>query len=115
MKTKPLRPSLRENKRYVVYEVLSKADIEDPSTISKSIQRSFQTLGGQISLGEAGLMFVHYDARSHRGIVRVKNSHVDMLKGSLLFIEKIENKNVILRSVGVSGILNKAKKKWVCG
>ena len=38
---------------------------------------------------------------------------VDEIKSALTFVQKINNKDVILKSVGVSGILNKAKERYL--
>jgi ribonuclease P/MRP protein subunit POP5 len=117
MKTKSLSPTLREQKRYLVYEVVSKAKIDESSSISSSITNHMRDFVGTLGLGEAGLIFLNnkYNKELQRGIVRVENHYLDKLRASLLYIEKIENKNVIVRSVGASGVLNKAINKYLSG
>ncbi len=48
-----------------------------------------------------------------KGIIRVGNKHVNELKAALTFIEKINNQKVIVKSIGVSGILKKAKQRYL--
>ena len=112
MKTKPLRPSLREKKRYLVFEVISKTPIKDEKSICSSIKTGFSQLFGQVGLGEAGLIFLNkkYNSSKQRGLVRVDHKNLDKLRASLAIIKSIENKHVIVRSIMASGVLNKAQK-----
>ena len=48
-----------------------------------------------------------------KGIIKVNHKHVDELKSALTLIEKINNKKVIVKSLGVSGILNKAEQRYL--
>ena len=112
-KLKPLLPSLREKKRYLAYEIISKdkldlfADIDD---VSDSILCASMDCMGDFGMANAGIMVLKdkYDSKSQRGLVRVANKSVDNLKASLAFITSIKNNEVIVRSVGVSGIMKKA-------
>ncbi|MFP4112198.1 MAG: Rpp14/Pop5 family protein [Candidatus Woesearchaeota archaeon] len=115
MKTKPLSPTLRERKRYLVYEVISESDIGDVYRISDSIKNSMKSYIGEKDLGKAGLYFLNhkFNRKLNRGIVRVENNHIDNLRSSLALVEKIDEDPVIVRSVGVSGILKKAEEKFL--
>lgn len=70
---------------------------------------------GQLGVAKAGIQILPdcWNPESQRGIIRVGHKHVNELKASLTFVEKINNKEVILKSIGVSGILNKAKKRYL--
>ena len=115
MKVKPLRPTLRERKRYLVYEVISKNDTIEPMQISNAISGSVKTYVGELGLANCGLIFLNdkFNSDMQRGIVRVNHEMTDTLKASLTFINKIDNKNVILRSIGTSGIMKKAIDKYL--
>ncbi|MBI2647534.1 hypothetical protein HYW99_03585 [Candidatus Woesearchaeota archaeon] len=113
-KLKQILPSLREKKRYLVFEVISKEGISDFEALSNAIWQCSLQLLGQLGVAKSGLMVLtnKWNQKLQRGIIKVNHKHVDALKASFIFARKIENKEVILRSIGVSGILNKAEKKY---
>ena len=114
-KLKPVLPSLREKKRYLVFEIISKEKISDAGAVSDAVYSSSLQFLGQFGTAKAGIMVLNnkWNPKFQRGIIKVSHKHVDAVKAALIFTKKIENKDVILRSVGVSGILNKAEKKFL--
>jgi ribonuclease P/MRP protein subunit POP5 len=111
---KPLLPSLKEKKRYVVFEVMCDAQIAD-NTAYDEIERQLHTYVGDLGVAQAGLQFIRerWDNTRKRGIARVNHTSVDLLRASFVFIESMKNKKVIVRSLGVSGILAKAHQKYL--
>ncbi len=114
-KIKPLLPSLREKKRYLVFEIISKTKINNLNSISKAIFQSCHDFLGQMGLAKAGILILNdkFNKEKQRGIIRVNNKMVNHLKGSLCFVKEIDNQEVIIKSVGVSGILKKAQNKFI--
>ncbi len=115
-KIKPLLPTLREKKRYLVYEVISQNNITN-TDLSKPILNQFSRLYGETGLAGAGLIFINdkYNKSLNRGMVRVAHNYVKNLKAALAFVNEIDGNKSILRSVGVSGILRKAESKYLAG
>ena len=74
---------------------------------------SLQLLG-QLGVAKAGIIALpnKWNSKLQRGIIKVSHKHVDALRAALIFANKIDNSDVIFRSVGVSGILNKAVNKF---
>ena len=116
-KIKPLLPTLREKKRYLVYETISQKNMPNPESINMSIINQFSLIYGQVGLAGAGIMFINdkYNTSLNRGMIRVAHNYVKHLRASLAFINKIDGNKSIIRSVGVSGILKKAESKYVAG
>ncbi|MBI2660006.1 ribonuclease P protein component 2 [Candidatus Woesearchaeota archaeon] len=114
-KLKPVLPSLREKKRYLAFEVISTEKIKDADLVSDAIMDASLKFLGQIGVAKAGLMVLNnkWDAQTQRGIMKVGHKHVDGVKASLIFASKINNKDAIFRSLGVSGILRKAESKYL--
>jgi ribonuclease P/MRP protein subunit POP5 len=115
VKIKPILPSLREKKRYLVFEIISKNRIKSFPSISRAIwDYSLQFLGEK-GVAQAGIWLLpdKYNPQTQRGLVRVNNKYVNDLKSVLTLIDQIENKEVIVRSVGVSGILKKAETRYL--
>lgn len=111
MKNKPLLPSLKEKKRYVAFEIISKSRIRAFSKITESIYTSARTFAGDLGLAAMGLQVLPEKySEDQKGILRVSSSHVDELKAALSLVDEIDGEEVIMRSLGVSGMLNKAEK-----
>ena len=114
-KIKPMLPSLREKKRYLVFEIISKQKIDNFNLVEKSIMNNALTFLGQLGIAKAGAMMLKdkWNKELQRGIIRINHKHVDEMKAALTLIKKIENNDVVVKSVGVSGILNKAENKYL--
>jgi ribonuclease P/MRP protein subunit POP5 len=111
-KIKPILPTLREKKRYLMFEILSKSKIKDFSRVSSAIWASSLSFLGEWGAAKAGILMLpdKYNAKTQRGIIKVNHKYVNELKASLVLIKRIEDDDVIIRSVTVSGILKKAAK-----
>ncbi|MBI3035858.1 hypothetical protein HYY71_06065 [Candidatus Woesearchaeota archaeon] len=114
-KLKPILPSLREKKRYLVFEVISKERIEDPGKISNAVWNCSLKFLGLLGAAKAGIMVLSnkWDSSLQRGIIKVSHKHVDAVKAALAFAGKIDNADIIFRSLGVSGILRKAENRYL--
>ena len=114
-KIKPLLPSLREKKRYLVYEVASRNKFNDALHVNKAILEAAKGFLGNLGMAKAGIIPMNdqWDEGMQRGVIRVNNRHVDNLKASLVFAGSIDGKEAIVRSIGASGILKKAKQKYL--
>lgn len=114
-KLKPVLPSLREKKRYIVFEVISKERINDINLVSSAISRCSLQFLGQLGAAKAGIMMLNnkWNPALQRGVIKVSHKHVDAAKAALTFANRIDNADVIFRSVGVSGILRKAEQKFL--
>ncbi len=108
---KSLLPSLKEKKRYVAFEVISDERVNN-SEAYVAIKESMLKFIGELGMAKAGLQFVpeKWDGKKQRGIARVSHTSAELLKASFVFITKINNKKAMVRSLGVSGILNKAQR-----
>lgn len=56
-----------------------------------------------------------YNAKRQRGLIRVAHTGLDTLRASLALVQKVGDDDAIVRSLGASGILMKAHKKFVEG
>jgi len=110
---KSLLPSLKEKKRYLVFEAIpvnSKLNIKQ--SLLNSVMTKIKNLLGVFESAKAGIMPIEFNKSTNKGIIRVNNQYVDKVKSTLLFINEIESQQVIIRSVGISGMINKAKTKF---
>jgi len=114
-KIKPLLPSLREKKRYLAYEVISNSKFNDAVHVNKAILNAANEFLGNLGMARAGIIPINdkWNENTQRGLLRVNNKHVNGLKASLIFVKNIDGKEVIVKSVGASGILRKAQQKYL--
>lgn len=110
-KIKPLLPALREKKRYLVYEVISDTKM-NLSNIKENIKRKVMIFMGELGYSKAGIMFLDKD-KENKGIIRVSSKYLDHLKTALILIKDLNNQNVVIKTVGVSGMLNKAINNYL--
>lgn len=111
MRLKPLLSSLKKKKRYVAFEVISENKISYADTTSAIIE-NYKKYYGLMGMAKSNLMVME-DWKNQKGIIAINNKCVDELKGSLTLIKNINNHNVIVRSIGTSGILNKARERYL--
>ena len=67
---------------------------------------------GIFGLGKAGLM----DTRlynKNKGMLKINHKYVDHLRTAMMYIREIQNTKVLVHAIGVSGILKKAKNKYM--
>ena len=114
-KLKPLLPSLREKKRYLVYEIIAKNTLSSYQQVADTINYTALQFLGELGYGNAGVMLLNdqWDSEMQRGIIKVSHLYVEHLRTALMLINSINNEEVIVRTVGISGILKKAKRKYL--
>jgi len=112
-KNKALMPSLREKKRYIAVEIISKSKIGF-NMVHDALYQSMNHFMGTKTMSEAGIILFkeRYNSDLQKGILRVNNKYVDDVKASLCFL-RVGDKKVMARSLGVSGILKKANAKYI--
>ena len=102
---KPLLPTLRERKRYLAFEVLSEKELQW-AMIKKAIFDAMKEYVGIDGISDAGLLFVKNNG--NKGILRVSHTSLNKVRAALIFIKNIDSQKVIVKSIGASGMLNKA-------
>jgi len=108
-------PTLRERKRYLAFEIISEQPVGDFKAVSDAVWSSALNFLGVLGCAEAGMIMLpdKYNKERQRGMIRVNNKSVDKLRATLALIDQINGQNAIVRSVGVSGVLNKAESRYI--
>lgn len=104
--TKALKPSHREKKRYIVYEVHTELDMPK---VQKALVDKLTELLGVFMAAQAGILPVKFS--HNRGIIRVNHTAVDYIKACFVMITELAGQPVQLKSVVVSGVLKKASEQ----
>lgn len=111
-KIKRILPSLREKKRYVAFEVISDQKL-NRDEVNEAIFDANLGYLGELDCAKANLSIFGYDEKAKKGIIKVNNHYIDYVKASLALIKRIKNSKVIIKTIGVSGILKKLKSKYL--
>ena len=106
---KSLLPSLKEKKRYIVFEVLAEHPARQQDVYA-AITDAVYHICGIHGLAEAGMQFIPERWNGQRGVVRVSNVGTDTVKAAFSFVQTIGKKKAIVRSLSTSGILGKTEK-----
>ncbi len=110
-KLAPLLPSLKEKRRYLVFEAFSQTPFTFQEIKEAILKETTQFLG-RLGQARAGISLLD-DWYKNKGIIRVSASSLNHLKAALLFIRKINKRDLILTTRGVSGTLHKARNKFI--
>ena len=102
---KPLLPTLRERKRYLAFEVVADKELSW-SAIKKAVFDAMKEYVGIDGISDAGLLFVKNNG--NKGILRVSHTSLNKVRAALIFIKNIDSQKVMVKSIGASGMLNKA-------
>jgi len=102
---------LREKKRYLVFEVQAKHAF-NLDEVRRAVNTALLQFIGELGYAKAGVMVMD-DWKNNKGIMKINNKHVDDVKSGLALIGKIGNETVIVKTIGVSGILKKARGKFL--
>jgi ribonuclease P/MRP protein subunit POP5 len=103
-----LLPTLKEKKRYLAFEIISEEPIKSFSEVSNQITNSYTKFFGEIGASEAGIITMKEHYNNQKGIIKVNNNYLDKLKTALALTKEINKNKIIFKSLGASGVLNKA-------
>jgi RNase P/RNase MRP subunit POP5 len=109
---KPIKPSLKERKRYAVIEVKADAPVSQDDIID-TINKVCLDFMGILGLGKAGVLILRNQISGDKVVIKVNNRYVDHLKSALMLVTKIGGARARLTVTGVSGILKKAREKFI--
>jgi RNase P/RNase MRP subunit POP5 len=102
-----LLPSLKQKKRYLVYEIIAKEPVQEQYHTQLVLHLKSDL--GVLADATSGLQLVH--TNQSKGILRIDNMNVDRIKLMLGLVDNLGQKAAIMQSVLCSGILDKAKKQ----
>lgn len=80
--------------------------------VKENINKAMLRFLGELETAKAGVQIMP-DWKKMRGILRVNNKYTDKVRSSLMLIDNINNNKVMIHTRGVSGILNKARNKFM--
>ena len=111
---KLLPPSLRSQKRYIIFEVISEQPVLY-NDINAAVWNSLLEFLGELGSSSAKMWFIHniYDDKYQRGVIKCAHDHVEQLRAALSLVQIIGETKCIIKIIGVTGTIKSAKAKYL--
>ncbi|HLC51546.1 MAG TPA: Rpp14/Pop5 family protein [archaeon] len=110
---KTLPPTLRDRKRYIVFQAFSESKIsyEDLST---AVWHSCLNFLGEHGVGDANMNLIKdtFDPDKQTCVLRCSHTSVDGVRTALALIRRIGDSRVVIKVNGISGTIRGAKTKF---
>ncbi len=103
-------PSLREKKRYILLSVKSEKKLKRKDLV-RSIWNCGISMVGDVGIAETGLWVM--DFNGDYLLVRCNHTSVEEIKGILASLTNVSGDKIRLDILGVSGTINKLKKRFI--
>jgi len=112
-KPETLPSSLREKKRYVAFGIISEEKI-DFGNLVNALWSHILDLFGEVNTGDINFWLVKdvWDKEKQRGLVKCNHKHVAEVRLALALVDRIGDAEVSIRTIGVSGTMKSARKKY---
>ncbi|MFH1787156.1 MAG: Rpp14/Pop5 family protein [archaeon] len=111
MKVKRLPPTLKKRQRYVVFEVAGEETFKKEEVYKSLASTGIKALG-EIGFAGLGFWLTDFDENKQKGILKINHDQKDQAKALLALASTVNGKPARFSSMGVSGTIKKAKKKW---
>jgi ribonuclease P/MRP protein subunit POP5 len=109
-----LKISLKERKRYLVFELISDEKLKvNQKQIIEIISKQLLKLYGEIGASRTHFWLHSFDPVSRKGLIEYRNETSNLIRSSLSSITEIENMPVILNTLGISGTIKTARRKYL--
>jgi ribonuclease P/MRP protein subunit POP5 len=105
---KPYPPTLRERRRYVVFEVKA----EGRPSKDEAVKALWSALLGSLGVfgcAAAGVVLIDYDIAMQKGILRCNNKELGKVRAALALLDSVAFKPAAVYVKEVTGSMKKAK------
>jgi len=104
-----LLPTLKEKKRYIVFQVLAEKKFS-LTEVKSSVEEMLLSFLGQLGVARSAPIFIEekFNLNQQKFVLKVGHKYVDEVKAALALGKSIKNTPVIIKSITTSGILKKA-------
>ncbi len=102
-------PTLKPNRRYIAFQIATKARPTDNQVI-QAIRHSVLVFLGELGYAKAEFDVVEYDSESRKGVARTTDVMKDQTIAAMTLLNSIQGRKAGLLVLGVSGTVNKARR-----
>lgn len=109
-----LPPSLRSQKRYLVFEVISEQPVVYGDVVT-AVWSSMLSFLGELGSSSAKVWFIHniYEDRNQMGVIKCSHDSVEHVRAALSLIQVVGEAKCVIKIVGVTGTIKSAKAKYL--
>ncbi len=107
---KTLPPTLRSRQRYLVFEAVGNGFGREE--LAKAVFNTGMRFLGEHEYSRTKAWLMDFDQERQKGIIRFAHNHKKGIKAVLLLVNDIGGRKAILHTLGISGTVKKARKKW---
>ena len=107
---KVIPPTLRDNVRYVAFEVISD-EIVKAAEIKNEILSATTSLLGDVGVTNLGIELISFAGQ--KGLLRCRNNRIEDVRSVLATVFRVKKFRLSVRVLGVSGTLAAAKEKYL--
>ncbi len=113
-RVKTLPPTLRSQKRYIVFEAISEHPIEYKD-LSEAVWMSLLDFSGEIGSSEARMWMITnlYDDKAQKGVIQCGSKSVEVVRAALALIQIVSENKCIVKVLGVTGTLKSARDQYL--
>jgi len=114
MKLNPMPPTLRDNQRYIVFEIVSKKEVAFENMVNVVWSASLQ-LFGEVGTSKFRMWVpsMLFDKARKKGVIRTTHDSVEEVRAVIASVKEIEGESVIFHVLGVTGTIRSAKSKFL--
>ncbi len=114
MEPRHLPPSLRANKRYIIYKIISEYPVSYNDFISALWQSMVEFLG-ELESSNVKLWPIQnlYNPRKQIGVLKCRHDRVEHLRAVISLIMMIGESRSIVHIMGVTGTIKSAQTKYL--
>lgn len=109
---KILPPSMRPQKRYIVFEVVADGPVPYQDVMA-AIWDALLSFAGEAGAAATAAWFLHNLYANGRGVLRCNHDTVEQMRVALALVHVVGETPAIVRIVGVTGTIKSAKMKYL--
>ncbi|HLD49183.1 MAG TPA: Rpp14/Pop5 family protein [archaeon] len=109
---KMLPPTLRDKKRYIVFEIISEKPIEYGDFVNSMWNLMLEFLG-EFGTAEAKVWLIQNLYQEQKGVIKCAHDYVENVRAFLSLIQIIGETKSVVRILGVTGTIKSIKDKYM--
>ena len=111
---KQLPPTLRDIKRYVVFEIVSENQVMYKD-LTEALWASMSNFLGELQASRAKIWVIQnlFDEKNKKGIIRCSHTYVEHTRVLLSLIQFVGEARATIKVLGVTGTIKSARVKYM--
>lgn len=105
----PIPPTLREKKRYILFE-LNSPELLNEKEVKHAITDVLLRLFGEVGYADLNAQLMEWNPQKKQGILRCALALEHQCKAALLFVKEVAGKSATPKTLKTSGTIAKLKK-----